>query len=415
MPQQELILIDTGFRGLTGHHYSTALMCAEACRKRKVKLKIFARAELASSIGESQIKEETQCVFRNGFHAASNYVADVSTVTEFFVDSSYLYDELCKYVTPVITNNSIVLCHTANITIIYAIYKWLEQSNFSYHPEVFINIQSQITLHEIHESLYSHVLKLVEKFPNVHIFGSNAIICKILHKYSGLDVKIFPIPFEHYEMNNRDDNKICFGIAGEARDEKNYHIVAPAIREYINKGGIGNFILQAHFFEDEKQGYILNLFKGLERDFPERVHCRFMPLYGKEYYACLASYDAIILAYAPQVYGIRISQVVMDAIFMGSSVITCAKTSLADELLHFGAGGIIIPELSERALVKSFFAFEKRKERYKSLSRAAALKMREYYNLDSYMDILLRYGTFRFPEAAQAEFDCTGAEACASW
>lgn len=407
MATKKIFVIDPGSTGIpNGHHYATNLLLAEECFNRGVELAILAHCSFQASQAMPVVRKATQNVLHMQHYSANNLdpVNSGSTV-EFFVCAYSLHADLQKHLTPQLARNSLVFCHTGSAAILYGIYKWAVELSPDLQPEIIVNIQAHIADHEVAESLYSHAMTLVRRLPNARVFGSNEAVCRLLQRYSKSEVNIFPLPYAHMELPPKKQNAApLFGAIGQCRPEKNYQLLLPAVHKYLERGGRGNFLFQIGCQEAPYLQYffheIQRELESLNKAFPNRVHIKMHDVYGEEYYALLAGCDAVLLPYEPDVYKVRISQVVMDCIFLGVPVIAPRHTSLGDELTRFQAGAVLLDDLGENTLVDALFCFEAQQKVRSAQAAEGARTMSSYYNKDSYMDILLSNGNNPLPAIA---------------
>jgi hypothetical protein len=144
----------------------------------------------------------------------------------------------------------------------------------------------------------------------------------------------------------------------------------------------------------------------LQQKLPDRVQVTFTPLYGEDYYRHIACCNALLLPYPPDAYHARLSQVVMDAIAMATSCITCKGSSLEDDLRRFENGSIYIHDHTVENVVKALFEFDNNWKDRKNMAKKSRERMMAYHNKDTYLDVVFDVGdAFNFPDCAIVDYD----------
>lgn len=408
MARSRLFIIDPGFVAPRGHHLSNTLMLQDACRDRGVPLTFFVANSLANY---QEIKPVTKASkmhfeFPPGilYHAHRAALGD-ATVENFLLFGDRTAAVLADKVSPCLREGVVAACHSANATVVYALGKWLRSLSPDSVPPLVVNLGNHITPNPIHARLYRAAFRQLAPFPGVRLFGGTVGICRLIREYSGRDAKIFPMPYSAVATLETAREAPVFGLAGEAREDKNLSILPGAMEEYFSRGGTGSFSLQLHFHLGLNPG-LAPLHDDLIRladKYPGRIALNLNPLYGDDYYRHVAACNAMILPYPPEKYRNRLSQVISDACAAGVSVITTGGSSLEEDLAHCGNDSVVMRDPSGPALAEAFFAFERDWVQYRARAAAAGEAFRKYNNKKTYMDVLFDVDdAFPYPDFARS-------------
>lgn len=411
MPRRKLMVVDSGFGRLRGHHFATALMLDAGARKNKVHLSILTDRQLASHLRPGLFRCVVRPCLTDGLYHPAAFTPGQGGVEAFFLYGEELADSLCDNATAYVDASTVVFSHTTNAVILYALAKWLHTIPQRSRPALAINVQNFIFDHETDAHVYRAAFSMLRGLDRVRLFGSNISICRLMGRYSGKTVRMMPLPFDKKleRPHGVPHETPVFGFAGEARPDKNMGILLGAIRKYLKCGGIGTFRIQAHFFLEEypEMSDTKNELLALGREYPEMVILRLGPLYGEEYYRHIGECDAIMMSYTASLYQEgRISQVLLDTLAMGVSCLVCKESTLAEDTVYYDNGGVLLEDDSANSLTKGLFEFEDNWHGRKAAAERAREKVLAYNNVDNYFVIALdEDNRFTYPEWAVMKGD----------
>jgi Glycosyltransferase len=153
--------------------------------------------------------------------------------------------------------------------------------------------------------------------------------------------------------------RLVFGFTGEDRPERNVAILPEAIRQYIENGGTGDFLLHLSPSVQSDNAVKASL-AALQTRYPERVRVFYGYMTPREYYSLFQEISVLLLPFPATLYHyFRPSQVLQEALAFGLPAIVCRGGFLEYESRKWDNGSLAIPDATAASLVNGMRVFEK--------------------------------------------------------
>lgn len=168
---------------------------------------------------------------------------------------------------------------------------------------------------------------------------------RLREQYQSLcDVPITVVPVPHCNepapSKPRDSAKLSIAFAGEARRDKGFHLLAPAVRHVLNSKCGADLI-----FKIQAYGSDADVEEQAWKDLPngESVQIHPEPFSDGEYEAFVQHSDLIVLPYLRGPYEAQTSGVYCEAAALGIPVVVPSGTWMADQVAKNGGGVLFEP------------------------------------------------------------------------
>lgn len=409
--EQHLVLLDPGLHGEKGHHFSTALAVGEHCAGNNIRCDLVIHKNAACQ-SEAFFSALRGAGWTSSIQSAISYplyterVDYAGYVEQFLVYADLLAGEMDEAVAPLLTEKSVILCHSANAAILRAFALWMRCLAGRARPGIVLNLQFPSM--DPGDRMLDAALAQVRPYSNIRITGSNAPICRHLASRLGRPVHVLPVPMPPaVPRTPPEGNEPVFGTAGEAREDKNMGILPEAVDAYLASGGRGRFLVQLDPTSRNLDAMLREALPALRDKYPDRVELRLEALYGPEYFEHIRRCDALILPYHPEQYVRRVSQVVMEAAALGVSCITTRASTLGEELLALDNGSAFMDGTNAADLAAAMAAFAGDLAGNRARAAAASRAFAAYHNVTAYMDVVFdTNGTYPYPAFAVIRPEC---------
>jgi glycosyltransferase involved in cell wall biosynthesis len=215
--------------------------------------------------------------------------------------------------------------------------------------------------------------------------GSRILLCtdseRLRAEYRSLydvPITVLPVPHCNEPVAELQLGKDSFSIvfAGEARSDKGFHLLAPAIREVLAKASTPNVV-----FDIQAYGA-----QGAERevariDLPahDAVRVRPEPLSEAEYESLIEDADLVLIPYLRGPYQAQTSGVYCEAAALGIPVVVPSGTWMADHIAETG-GGVLFQPGDALSLANSCLDAIDNYDRLRQMATQAAPAWRAFHN-----------------------------------
>jgi glycosyltransferase involved in cell wall biosynthesis len=183
-----------------------------------------------------------------------------------------------------------------------------------------------------------------------------------------------------------------FVYLGEAREEKGIHLIYEALRRRLPELEGIRFTIQCG--RPELLGGLLEEWR---RELPD-VDFIDRNLTEDEYLSLLASADAVLVPYRPDIYDVRTSHVFLEAVGAGKPVMITAGTWMDLELARLGHTGVKAAVFSCAGVSDGLMALASQWRTLAGHAPDAAERCRAFHNPEEFFRRLL--GLFKEPAKA---------------
>lgn len=256
-------------------------------------------------------------------------------------------------------DDCLLFAHTLDPAVLLGIALWRDALPASKRPWVALSLMlGHFSNEEQCRELLAEAAGLLSEQGGARLFGACRAIAGILGALSGRECGVLPTPLpESFTQRERPRvDGMLYGVLGEARIDKNMHILPAAIVRYLAMGGKGNFDLAVTPTESKLTDSMV-LLHDFSESRPDRVRLSFRHLGVDEYYSKMIGCGALIVPYS---YGrFRPSGLVIESAVLGVPMIALKGGILEEELGNLDNGSLFIEEATAGCLSAALLRFDK--------------------------------------------------------
>ena len=246
---------------------------------------------------------------------------------------------------------SVILLHTACITLLVGLYQWLRKINRD-------DIKVRIVLRwpasrRVYDVAYAEEFcqKSINAYASlscdVRFYSDSRGLVAYYEQLCGITFHQTPIGIHFHDappiLPVSSAPFMRFVFAGQTREEKGFLLLTSILKPYIEKYPEDQFLL--HTINNPK------LKKNLESFWPQNVQADTRYLSGKAYFSYLMSGDVVLIPYNPEGYHLRTSHIFMEALGLGKAVIVSNNSWMAEVLRsHKDPIGVIMKDWTPQGL-----------------------------------------------------------------
>ena len=380
----KIVVLDPGMMIESGHHRPYNKAIEAACQEKGVACSFMFSGQTPTELWDDFENASAPFSF---WHYELHPDPVSGDLEEYIFKSQTMRENLNEFLTPLTDSRTTVFMHTGKLYALFALSMWQSSLPEGQKPHIFINFFDYAP-----SDLFQACLKFAADFikddPRVFLLAGCKSVAEKISAFSGFRVRIMPAPLTLGERSAlfRPEAEPVLGFVSEGRPEKNIHILAPAVREYLCSGGKGRFHFQIvptykSVFETT------NALRSLADDFPDRVEFEQGYVTTDRYYDILSGLDAILLPYTPALY--RSSGLVQEALALGVSPLVVRGGSQMLEAARIGAGFAMMTEPSVQALLEAIRGIVRDYASLREKSVAASKQYRKYHSHSNLVDTLL--------------------------
>lgn len=288
--------------------------------------------------------------------------------------------------------DTLVFSHTLDPASLYGFALWQADLPENRRPRLALNVMLGVADNAMVRESLAPACAALGQTERARLFGGSKATARLLSGLFGRACAMLPTPLpdglERFRTGEYPNGPL-FGTAGDARQGKNLHILAPAILRYLAGGGAGRFHIHMTPTDEALIPALLPL-HDLSREYPDRVVLEWKYLGEEEYLARLGGFTALILPYRAEEYHVcRPSGLVVEATALGVPLVACAGGFAEDEIASLNNGSLFMARSDPRELARALALFEREKDARKAMALAAAPAYAAGHGLDAIMRLVL--------------------------
>ncbi|EWY35791.1 hypothetical protein N825_34310 [Skermanella stibiiresistens SB22] len=394
----KLVVLDPGLDSTAGHHYHLDLVLREQAAAHGLE------AVFHGFKGMDPLIEDlfgARLIFDMHSYARIAGPPELAPIQNWSVKNGSFYRNLCDGVSGDLQADDIVLMHTVlggELVGLYLWYRGLPEPR----PRICLVLRFPPWFHmarehhEIAVALERYALSLWTEFPadRVMMACDNAGLAKFYGKLAGFEMPSLPIPIRYpilkaEHKRRRDGARPRFVYLGEAREEKGIHLIVDALRRRSPALDGIDFTIQCG--RHELLGTLLDEWRTdlpdvdfIDRGLPE-----------DDYLGLLASADAVLVPYRPDIYDVRTSHIYLEAVGAGKPVLITAGSWMDLETVRLGHVAVRAAAFTVDAVEDALTRLARDWRDLAALGPAAGERCRDYHNPTNFFSGLV--GLFDAP------------------
>jgi glycosyltransferase involved in cell wall biosynthesis len=400
----KLVVLDPGLDSTAGHHYHLDLVLQEQATAHGMEMVLYGFRGMDPAV-EAQF--DARLIFEQHCYAHAPGPRELTVVDNRSVNNHAFHRDLCEGVGLTFESDDLIVMHTVlgnQMTGFYLWYRDLPEPR----PRVCMILRFPPWFHltrEHHEvavALDRHALSLWTAFPpdRVMIAADNQGLAKFYGKLAGFEIPDLPIPIRYPDphamhrpslptLDTAISGRPHFVYLGEAREEKGIHLIYEALRRRLPELEGIRFTIQC-----ARPELLGGLLEEWRRELPD-VDFIDRNLTEDEYLSLLASADAVLVPYQPDIYDVRTSHVFLEAVGAGKPVMITAGTWMDLELGRLGHSAVKAAVFSSAGVSDGLRALASQWRTLAGHAPGAAERCRALHNPEEFFGRLL--GLFEEP------------------
>ena len=353
-PWRRVAVYDPGFIQQYGHHYTYNSLMRDAFAARGIPARFFFTRYLPDWLAAEfpGCSKDIVALFYEG-------LVNETRLQNLQRRALRHAEELGRCMGPAEGEDCLLFAHTLDPAALLGIALWRDALPAARRPRAALNVMlGHFGNEEQCRELLAEATGLLTRQGGALLFGGCRAIAEVLGNLSGADCRVLPTPLPE-SLTQRETpppDGILYGVMGEARIDKNMHILPAAIVRYLAMGGQGDFDLAVTPTESKLTDAMV-LLHDFSESRPDRVRLSFRHLGVDEYYARMAGCGALIVPYS---YGrFRPSGLVIESVVLGVPVIALQGGILEEELGGLDNGSLFIEEATAACLSAALLRFDR--------------------------------------------------------
>ncbi len=354
-PWRRVAVYDPGFIQQYGHHYTYNSLMRDAFAARGIPAQFFFTRYLPDWLaGEFPgCSKDIAALFYEGL------INNETRLQNLRRRALRHAEELDRCMGAAKGKDCLLFAHTLDPAALLGIALWREALPSPQRPAAALSVMLGLFSNEEQcRELLTEAAGLLSRQGGARLFGGCRAIAGVLGDLSGAKCGVLPTPLpEAFAKREAPQAEgILYGVMGEARIDKNMHILPAAIVRYLAMGGRGDFDLAVTPTESKLTDAMV-LLHDFSESRPDRIRLSFKHLGVDDYYAKMAACGALIVPYS---YGrFRPSGLVIESAVQGVPMIALKGGILEEELGGLDNGSLFIEEATAACLSAALLRFDK--------------------------------------------------------
>jgi glycosyltransferase involved in cell wall biosynthesis len=384
-----LFVFDPALSGHVGHHYNYNRAILDECRRRAIPVRFLASAACAPAV-----REEFDAVpcFEVSTYADVEGAPWERMALRHLLANRAVEADLRRCCPGGFGGGDVVLFHTATHDHLHGLLRWHEAlpeprpavvAQFMFPPW----FRAPEADRGLGIELQRRGMRAWAEAPGARVAFAcdNGLLAPWLAELAGREVGTLPMPISFPEgarAARAEGGPLTLTYLGEPRGEKGFNELVRALLLHRAEAPRPlRFVIQVTGLRD--QGFL----DGLRSVLPEDVLVT-EPASEERYWELLAASDALLLPYDPEVYRVRSSRILVEAVGMGKPVLVTAGSWLDAELARLGGAGVRVA-YEPHAIWAGIADLARGHEALADRARAAAARCREENGPRAFLDAVL--------------------------
>lgn len=410
----ELIVLDNGLIGKSGHSYNLAKIVSETLSRRNLPHRIFGMCGLDPSIAEETgaiphfSRSLYECADLTPFELQLRRLAAIvrakpapssrrSEAKTCKIINQAFEKDLLSLPKDVWNPDNLVALPAITQNQIFGLVRFLLSREQQGLPAVVCHLMfppswlpwANASL--LGEKFYSDAFGLAAGLIGRHLYftAENEAMQDLFSRKFGIGPKILPLPFGAPGLKKADQSggTVRLGFLGDSRCEKGFHLLPAAIELCQREGLDVEYIVQIQHAGLEERAIeaerSLRAFKGVR--LVEGV------LTSEEYGALASEIDVMLLPYDPAIFGLRGSGIFTESVAAGRPVIATEGTFAAACIEKHAAEGEVFAPCDSKALAAAVTRLLPRLPECRARAAERAREFARCHSGDAFIDVLLSH------------------------